>query len=144
MTSIVRYSTAVHEAGHAIVAASYGLRVVRMWIDPGDRSGGARSSSPCHLEPVDQIAIHRAGRVAQNLTGCEPLPGASDCDMNQMFKVFMKYNVDDDARGPVRQEAGARAHAILDARRERLIEVATALAQAGELNEPRIVELLGR
>jgi hypothetical protein len=48
--------TALHEAGHAVVAWSFGVAVGCLYLDPKTKGGGAPIDSTTHLAPFEQIA----------------------------------------------------------------------------------------
>ena len=49
--------TALHEAGHAVVAWSFGLTVGSIHLDLATQGGHANIAAYTHLNPVEQIAI---------------------------------------------------------------------------------------
>ena len=69
MTSQDRYSAAVHEAGHVVVASALGLKTRKMAVGIGgdDAAGTAEIEESSHLPLVDQIAICSAGVDAQRM-----------------------------------------------------------------------------
>ncbi len=73
MTNKLRYSTAVHEAGHAVVMSALGLSVgeIEIGVDGDDTKG--RTDLLCsdeHLPIIDRIAICVAGIDAQHIFEC--------------------------------------------------------------------------
>lgn len=67
-SNAVRWATAVHEAGHAILATVLGLQIEFIEIKPSDDSAGSSliECSP-QLGIVDQIALCEAGAEAAEL-----------------------------------------------------------------------------
>ena len=66
-------STAVHEAGHAVVAWSFGLPVHSIRVTYSDAKGwhgGTDTDKPDHLSLVEQIAICAAGGIAEETFDC--------------------------------------------------------------------------
>ena len=63
-------STAVHEAGHAVVAWSFGLPIGAVSVNAEDASGKTEISSSDHLKLAEQIAISCAGGIAQAVFEC--------------------------------------------------------------------------
>jgi Peptidase M50B-like len=57
--------TALHEAGHAVVAWSFGLTVGSIHLDLATQGGHADIAAYTHLNPVEQIAIRLAGYEAE-------------------------------------------------------------------------------
>lgn len=64
-----RHSTAVHEAGHAVVAWALKVKTIRMAIGVnGDGTAGeADVEASLHLSLIDRIAICSAGIDAQEM-----------------------------------------------------------------------------
>ena len=70
---------AFHEAGHAVVARSFGLPVGDHLEIADDGSGKTKIGSADHLPRLDQIAVRLAGVAAQDLFGfSRPEAGYSD------------------------------------------------------------------
>ena len=63
---------AIHEAGHAVVARFFGLRVATITIDlRNERAlGRTQIEGDEHLPLVDRVAIRMAGVAAQNFFRC--------------------------------------------------------------------------
>jgi Peptidase M50B-like len=59
--------TALHEAGHAVVAWSFGVTVGYIHLDLENESGHAQIASTAHLEPFEQIANWLAGYEAEQV-----------------------------------------------------------------------------
>lgn len=66
----MRRSTAVHEAGHAVVAVALGLKVAKLLIKEDD-VGRACIEEANHLPVVDRVVIRAAGVVAQEMLGTQ-------------------------------------------------------------------------
>ena len=76
MTIEERRSTAIHEAGHVVVAWALGLPVGSMEIgcNGDDTAGRSEIDETAHqLSLVDRIALCIAGMEAQLLFGCESI-----------------------------------------------------------------------
>ncbi len=67
-----RRSTAIHEAGHVVVAWTLGLPVgtIEIGIDDDDTAGRSRIADTASLSLVDHIALCVAGAEAERLFGC--------------------------------------------------------------------------
>jgi len=59
--------TALHEAGHAVVAWSFGLTVGSIHLDLATQGGHAMIASVAKLNPVEQIARWLAGYEAEQM-----------------------------------------------------------------------------
>jgi hypothetical protein len=57
--------TALHEAGHAVVAWSFGVTVGCIHLDLENKSGHTMVASTAHLQPFEQIAQCLAGFEAE-------------------------------------------------------------------------------
>jgi hypothetical protein len=58
---------ALHEAGHAVVAWSFGVIVGCIHLDLKNKSGSAHIACTAHLEPFEQIANCLAGYEAEQV-----------------------------------------------------------------------------
>lgn len=77
-----RRAVAVHEAGHAVVAAALGLPLELVSIVPAGDAGGAMtgrlpSPTPTRGQLEDLVAVALAGRAADEIWCGEPTAGAS-------------------------------------------------------------------
>ena len=128
-----RWPTAVHEAGHAIVATAVGLTIECLVISSEDNTAGCtRIECAENLNIVDQIAVTIAGAVAQSLMNAESHDLASFGD-----EARIRTLVDDlePAEGErIRNEGAARAGDILTSSRSQLTSVAAALATKKRLS----------
>ena len=68
----LRWSTAVHEAGHAIVAMELGLSVGGLELFATEGAGRALIEDSPHLAIIDRIAVCAAGIDATDLFRLEP------------------------------------------------------------------------
>jgi hypothetical protein len=58
-------SAAYREAGYAVVAASYKIRIAEIWINEDGSGGATPLLSHSHLEPIDRFAVLFGGAAAQ-------------------------------------------------------------------------------
>lgn len=58
---------AFHEAGHAVVAWLFGLRLKRIYLDLETEGGGAPAVAPAGLGLVQRIVILYAGTVSEEI-----------------------------------------------------------------------------
>ena len=75
---------AFHEAGHAVVARSFGLPVGDHLEIADDGSGKTKIGSADHLPLIDQVAVRIAGVAAQDLFGL-PKPRAGYTDQGKII-----------------------------------------------------------
>lgn len=141
MDNPIRFSGAVHEAGHATVAWWLNVRVGAMRVHD-DGSGGTDIADHKHLSLTDQLAICVAGMVAQDAMGCEQWEFAGFSDHSTAATILDDAGIDDSEHWRHVEVAFAQAHAILDARLDTLRLIAIALDAHGELTPQRVRELL--
>ena len=146
----LRYNIAVHESGHALVGLSCGLHILGMHIDPDDKSSGTkfRHEDFSRLTLDDQVTVTLAGAEAVEIVGCEHLSGQALEDHALVRGTLLRHGIDENtdegnARGKgIRKNARAWAQVILAPRRELITKLATALSEAGNLDEEHIAALL--
>ena len=128
--------TAYHEAGHAIVAWSFGLQVGTIHVMADDGSGGAQIGPTNHLTLVEQIAVCAAGYTAENVFG-HPHTNrlAAACDHTRIRKLLEDGGI---AEGPeaqtLRLKGANLADEILRAHEAKVIRLAEKLAQNGSVD----------
>jgi ATP-dependent Zn protease len=150
MLKDLRYSIAVHESGHALVGLTCGLKIRGMHIDPEDK-GSATNLRPedfGRLTLDDQVTVTLAGAEAVEIVGCEHMSGQALEDHALVRAMLLRRGIDENtaegkARGEsIRKNARAWAQVILAPRRELITRLATALSEAGKLDEGQIAALL--
>jgi ATP-dependent Zn protease len=123
---------AYHEAGHAVVAWSFGLEVGEIHIrEIGAGNGGAQIGCADHLPLVDQLASLAAGKEAERFFK-SPLPDhASDCDRVMAIDLVLKLHVGlaSDEIEPHLSAGHARARERLDEHQHRVTRLADRLFQ---------------
>jgi len=142
MTSQDRYSTAVHEAGHVIVAWALGLKTRKMaiGINGDDTAGAAEIEESSHLPSVDQIAICSAGADAQRMFNAPTHDVAAFSDMVKILNVVDELA---EAEGEALRYAGyRRSKEILELHRATVERLAQALAERAELDQAAIEQIL--
>lgn len=144
MTVKERRSTAIHEAGHVVVAWALGLPVGAMEI--GIRSDDTAGKSEIDdmarpLSFVDRIAVCAAGLEAQRLFKCESTHlHAGLTDMAKMIEILEELpEVEADK---LRFDGYDRAYQILDVRRVLVEHLAESLAVKGRLEADDVRSLL--
>jgi hypothetical protein len=134
-----RYSAAVHEAGHAVVA--WALKVKTRWMAIGikgdDTAGEARIDDNRHLPLVDRIAICSAGIDAQEMLAA---PLSHDlCMTTDMFAIEELLDDLPENERVIHRDAGyRRSKELLKLHRVTVESLAQLLAERTELNQVEI------
>jgi len=141
MTIEERRSTAIHEAGHVVVAWALGLPVGSMEIGcNGDDTAGRSEidETARQLSLVDRIALCIAGMEAQLLFGCESihLHGGSSVII-KMLDDLLEEEAD-----TIRSKGYDRAAELLVCRRPLIERIAERLAISGKLEQGEVLALL--
>jgi hypothetical protein len=150
MLKDLRYGIAIYESGHALVGVSCGLQIRGMHIDSDDKSSGTkfRHEDFSRLTLDDQVTVTLAGAEAVEIVGCEHVSVQALEDHALVRATLLKHGIDENTaegktRGEsIRRNARAWAQLILAARRELITKLATALSEAGKLDEEQIAALL--
>ena len=141
MTIEERRSTAIHEAGHVVVAWALGLPVGSMEIgcNGDDTAGRSEIDETAHqLSLVDRIALCIAGMEAQLLFGCESirLHGGSSVII-RMLDDLLEEEAD-----TIRSKGYDRAAELLVCRRPLIERIVERLAISGKLERGEVLALL--
>jgi ATP-dependent Zn protease len=141
-TICAEYSTAVHEAGHVIVAWEFGLKTRRMAVGiNGDPTAGeAEIQKNPDLPLVDRIAICSAGADAQEMCGVPTHLLGPFMDMNEIRELIEDYP--DDEGEALRYAGCRRSKELLTLHRAAVERLARVLAERSELNEVEIEQIL--
>jgi ATP-dependent Zn protease len=142
MTGQDSYSTAVHEAGHVVVAWALGLKTRKMvvGINGDDSAGAAEIERSLHLPLIDRIAICSAGVDAQQMLKAPIHDLGAFMDMNEIRKLVEDYP---DDQGDAHRYAGClRSKELLEQHRATVERLAQVLAERSELNEVEIEQIL--
>lgn len=145
-----RRQAAYHEAGHAIVSWSFGIKVTRLHVqDNGDGQTGA--DSPNHLPGPDQIAILMAGWAGAGLGGC-PYPSLKHakltrdrCEAEKLAADILGSNDIDADPAEIRAKlvkGRDEARSIIKMHRASFKTIAEELLLRGELLADEIANLL--
>jgi len=139
MTNPIRFSGAVHEAGHAVVGHALKASIGAMHVHD-DGSGGTETADH-HLGLRDRLAICVAGMAAQDLLACKrgQLTGSSDYGMASKFIEQSGIKGD---HWPHITAARTRAHRILKTQLDKLRAIAAELDTHGQLDAQRVAALL--
>ena len=78
--------TAFHEAGHAIVARYFGLKVIELEIREDGSGKTDTVGATHHLPLIDQIAIHCAGQASRTVFKCRSHALATSSEINTLVE----------------------------------------------------------
>jgi HD-GYP domain-containing protein (c-di-GMP phosphodiesterase class II) len=137
-----RYGAAVHEAGHVVVARTFGLRTRTMVAGVGgdDTAGRAEIEDASYLPVVDRIAVCAAGMQAQHMLGAATNEIAGFSDEVKIGNIVGDY---DDDEGEALRDAGfSKSWETLEAHRAAVERLAAALAEHGELDHETIERII--
>jgi len=142
MTQQDRYSAAVHEAGHSVVAWALKLKTRKMaiGINGDDAAGEAQIEANPRLPLVDRIAICSAGVDAQEMLGTPIHDLGAFMDMNAIRELVDGYP--DDEGEALRYAGYRRSKELLELHRAMVESLAQLLAQRTELNQVEIEQIL--
>jgi hypothetical protein len=144
MTIEERHSTAVHEAGHIVVAWALDLSVgsVEIGCNGDDTAGRSEiGKSARQLSLIDRIALCIAGMEAQLLFGCESTHlHAGWSDFGKIIEML--DGLSEDEADTVRSKGYDRAAELLVCRRPLIGRIAERLAFAGKLEQEEVLDLL--
>jgi hypothetical protein len=126
----LRRGAAVHEAGHAIVAWTLGLKVPQLRIGE-DGKGASCIEYSTHLPILDQIAIAAAGMEAGKLLRAPTWELAAISDYVKINELLDDYP---DQREHLICQGHERAREILVDRLTILTDLSDALARSGLLD----------
>jgi hypothetical protein len=136
--------TAYHEAGHAIVAWSFGLQVGTIHVMADDGSGGAQIGPTNHLCLVARIAVCVAGYTAENVFG-HPHTNrlAAACDHTRIRKLLEDSGIaEGDEAVALRLKGVNCAGETFLAHKDRVIRLAEKLVQDGCVDDAEFLRLM--
>jgi hypothetical protein len=119
-----RWSAAVHEAGHAIVAWGLGLSIGGLEIFDADGAGRSWIGENAHLGIVDRIAVCAAGMEAVALFDAGTHHQAGYSDQGKIIELLTERP--EAEHDTIREEGHQRARAMLERHRIELRVVAEA------------------
>src|SRR5262245_59219651 len=141
MKAPIRFSGAVHEAGHALVAHALSAQV--SGISVANDGGGKTDIADQTLSLADRLTVCMAGMVAQNLLGCEQWELACFSDYVMANDILGELGIAEDEHWPHIEAGLARAHALLKPRQNQIRAIAAELDAHGKLDADRVEALLG-
>jgi len=136
------YGTAVHEAAHVVVAWALGIYTdsVKIGVRGDDTAGVANHANFGHLPLVDQIAIYWSGKQAQRLLNAPTNDNANARDVADIYALVKDYP---EREGAALRSAGTeRCGQLLQLHRDKLVLLADAVWQHGELDRLAIEQVL--
>ncbi len=117
--------SAYHEAGHAIVAWSLGLRIGTILIRHDDASGETEIGDTKDLSLIEQIAVCAAGYTAEAVFGYPTHYWIAAEDYNKIRKLLEDNAIPEEERGVALRKKGAeRARVCLEVHRNKVVELA--------------------
>jgi hypothetical protein len=144
MTVEERRSTAIHEAGHIVVASALGLPVGSMEIgcNGDDTAGKAEIDNTVRqLSAIDHIALWAAGVEAQRMFGCEATHlHAGWGDFGNIIEIL--DGLPEEEADAIRFKGYDRAVQLLDCGRSLVERIAEPLAARGRLEQDEVRGLL--
>jgi hypothetical protein len=135
--------TAVHEAGHAVVAWSFGLTVAAVWVIADDASGGTDISPIDHLSLPEQIAVCWGGTAAESVFDCESHEYAAFGDHERVMELLEAHGVSEEEHGPaLRADGLSIATARLEVNKARVWILADRLVDVGRVDALEFLRLM--
>jgi hypothetical protein len=131
----LRRGAAVHEAGHAVVAWTLGLKVPQLRIGE-DGKGASCIECSAHLPILDQIAVAAAGMEAVELLRAPTWELAGLTDAAKIDDLLDNYP---DQREHLTSRGHEWAREILASRLTALASIADALALSGFLDATALI-----
>jgi hypothetical protein len=140
------HSTAVHEAGHAVVAWSLGLPVHTIRVTYSNAKGwhgGTDTDKPDHLSLVEQIAICAAGGIAEEIFDCPTHELAFFSDGEQILHLLEAHQITEQGEGPaLRQDGYNCARDRLETHRTKVGRLAERLVDWGCVDASEFLQLM--
>jgi peptidase M50B-like protein len=136
------HATAVHEAGHAIVAWSLCLQVHSVSINPDNvREGETKIVGTAdHLPLEDQMAVIVGGRAAAHVLDVPAHPSTYHGDTRQMYDLLKA--VPEEEHSAVINEGSSRAYNAVVTHRTRLVQLAGRLSEALHIDAADFARLM--
>jgi ATP-dependent Zn protease len=138
-------STAIHEAGHAVVAWSFGLpvRAIRLtYSDAKGWHGGTDTDKPDHLSLVEQIEVCAAGGIAEEIFDCPTRELATFSDNVQILHLLEAHGISEQEGLVLRREGYNRAQTRLEAHRTKVGRLAERLVECGRIDASEFLQLM--
>jgi ATP-dependent Zn protease len=133
-----------HEAGHAVVAFSLGVRVVAVSVFFTEREGwkgDTKTEGTDQLPWKDQIMLRIAGKAAEEFFNCPEDLWASLRDLGEITSLLDRMGMTEERETRI-VEGKARARIILEEHREQALRLVACLVEHGHVNEPEFLRLM--
>lgn len=135
--------TAVHEAGHAVVAWSLDLPVGAIWVSADDASGGAQIGRADHLKLEEQIAVRCAGGIAEEVFECSNHEFATFNDNVAIMALLDEHGVTEENGGAaIRAQGYDIAAAKLGVNRAKVLALIEQLVEHGRVEPAAFLILM--
>jgi hypothetical protein len=132
-----------HEAGHAVVAFSLGIRVVAVNVILTKEKGWHGKTVTEGMPDLwkDQIVLRMAGKAAEEVFHCPADPTASFHDMLEVDSLLNRIGMSDEREARIEQ-GKERARIILEGHREQALRLIAHLVEHGYVKEPEFLQLM--
>jgi hypothetical protein len=145
--SIMTYprGIAYHEAGHAVVGWSLGLRVgfVRVYLDETKGWKGQTSiASADHLSLIEQIALCAGGYTAELVFKSPAHKQALYDDIAKIYSLLKDRGISVEDHPTRKAEGDNCAHSQLEGHHSEVVKLAEWLIQYGHANEAEFLRLM--
>jgi hypothetical protein len=137
-----------HEAGHAVVAFSFGVPLLAIWVTFTEKKGwhGGADRGPEgsveHLHYMDQVTIFRAGKTAEMFFDCPAHERAWLRDFGEISALLNRNGIHEHELWSRISEADERARPILKAHREKALELIDRLVECECVEGPEFLRLM--
>jgi hypothetical protein len=133
-----------HEAGHALVAFSLGVRVVAVSVFFTEKDGwkaDTKTEGTDHLPWQDQIMLHIAGKAGEEFFNCPEDVWASLRDLGEIDSLLDRMGMNEEREARI-VEGKARVRSVLEEHHERALRLVACLVERGHVNEPEFLRLM--
>jgi hypothetical protein len=135
-----------HEAGHAVVAWSFGVPVIAVYVTfsvaRGWQGGTKYFWRSRALHYLDQATSLAAGRAGEELFDCPAHYSAWLVDLEEISVLLNDNRIPEDRHWLLVTEARDRARLILENYRERGLKLVGRLAEAGYVGDAEFLRLM--
>lgn len=136
--------TAYHEAGHAVVAWSFGLAVGDVSVTDADESGATLVAGADRLTLVEQIAVRAAGIEAEKVFQHPAHGRAGLGDIGEIVSLLAAHGISDESGQwlVLRDQGHECARDRVEMHRGKVIALAERLIEEGRLEATAVMRLL--
>ena len=134
-----------HEAGHAVVAWSFGVAAVAVYVTFSEARGVARwhrlyRRSALHY--MDQATNFAAGRAGEEVFDSPAHYGAWLADLGEIFVLLNENGIPEDQHWVRVTEARECARAVLKTHREKALKLVDRLVERGRVERAEFLRLM--